>query len=219
NPPPVIMSVGCPLPETFSPLDQRAIETGEPQLVVDYSLHDETPAHEGVRSALIVPIINQGKTAGLIHLHSGRPGFFDQSSLEITQTLASQAAVALGNVQRYQEQRQRTEVLRRRAETLTKLTETSFVLNLDQPLDQLLRSIGNSIREATPFQAVLVSIYERDTGLLRRITGVGFSAETLTELMSRKQPLASIQQMLKPQFRISRSYFIPVDAAPIIHTD
>jgi GAF domain-containing protein len=219
NPPPVIMSLGCPITEAFSPLDQKIIETGEPQLVVDYSLNDEIPVHEGVRSALIVPIINQGKTAGLIHLHSGRPGFFDQASLEVTQTLASQAAVALGNVQRYQEQRQRTEVLRRRAETLTKLTETSFVLNFDQPLDQLLRSIGNSIREATPFQAVLVSIYERDTGLLRRITGVGFSPETLTELMSRKQPLASIQQMLKPQFRISRSYFIPVDEAPIIPTD
>jgi len=217
--PPVILSLGCHLPEVYSPLDQKVIETGEPQLIVDYSLNDETPVHEGVRSALIVPIINQGKTAGLIHLHSGRPGFFDRASLEVTQTLASQAAVALGNVQRYQEQRQRTEVLRRRAETLTKLTEKSFVLNFDQPLDQLLRSIGNSIREATPFQAVLISIYERDTGLLRRITGVGFSTETLTELMSRKQPLASIQQMLKPQFRISRSYFIPVDEAPIIPTD
>ncbi len=122
-------------------------------------------------------------------------------------------------MQRYQEQRQRTEILRRRAETLTKLTETSFVLNFDQPLDQLLRTIGNHIRESTPFQAVLISIYERDTGLLRRITGVGFSTETLTELMSRKQPLSSIQQMLKPQFRISRSYFIPVDEAPIIPTD
>jgi GAF domain-containing protein len=219
SPPPVILSLGCSLPEVFSPLDQKVIESGEPQLIVDYSLNDETPVHEDVRSALIVPIINQGKTAGLLHLHSGRPGFFDQASLEVTQTLASQAAVALGNVQRFQEQRQRTEVLRRRAETLTKLTETSFVLNFDQPLDQLLRSIGNSIREATPFQAVLVSIYERDTGLLRRITGVGFPPETLTELMSRKQPLSSIQQMLKPQFRISRSYFIPVDEAPIIPTD
>ena len=219
NPPPVILSLGCPLPKVFSALDQKVIETGEPQLIVDYSLNDETPIHEGVRSALIVPIINQGKTAGLLHLHSGRPGFFDQAALEVTQTLASQAAVALGNVQRFQEQRQRTEVLRRRAETLTKLTETSFVLNFDQPLDQLLRSIGNSIREATPFQAVLVSIYERETGLLRRVTGVGFPPETLTELMSRKQPLVSIQQMLKPQFRISRSYFIPVDEAPIIPTD
>ena len=219
NPPTVALSLGCPLPAVFSPLDQKAIETGEPQLVADYSFTEEAPVHEGVRSALIVPILVQGKTAGLIHLHSGRPGFFDHASLEVIQTLALQAAVALGNVQRYQEQRQRTELLRRRAETLTKLTEVSHVLNFEQPLEQSLRSIANSIREATPFQAVLISVYERETGLLRRITGVGFPPDTLNELMSRKQPLTSIQQMLKPQFRISRSYFIPVDEAPIIPAD
>src|SRR6266498_656310 len=219
NPPLVTLSLGCSLPETFSPLDQKVIETGDPQLVTDYSISDDAPVHEGVRSALIVPIISQGKTAGLIHLHSERPGFFDQASFEVAQTLASQTAVALGNVQRYQEQSQRTELLRRRAETLTKLTEVSYVLNFEQPLDQLLRTIANSIREATPFQAVLISIYEKETGLLRRITGVGFPPETLAELMARKQPLTSIQQMLKPQFRISRSYFIPIDEAPIVPAD
>jgi GAF domain-containing protein/nitrogen-specific signal transduction histidine kinase len=219
NPPPVTLSLGCPLPETFSALDQAVIETGEPQLISDYLLSDEPPVHEGVRSALIVPILSQGKTAGLIHLHSGRPGFFDQASLEVTQTLASQAAVALGNVQRYQEQRRHTELLRRRAEALTKFTEVSHVLNFEQPLEQSLRTIANSIREATLFQAVLISIYERETGLLRRVTGVGFPPDTLNELMSRKQPLTSILQMLKPQFRISRTYFIPVDEAPIIPAD
>lgn len=219
DPPPVTLSLGCTLPKTFSPLDQKAIETGDPQLVVDYLVNGEIPVHEGVRSALVVPIINQGKTAGLIHLHSKQAGFFDRSALEVTQTLASQAAVALGNIQRYQEQRQHSELLRRRAETLTKLTEVSYVLNFDQPLDQLLRVIANGIREATSFQAVLVSIYEPETGLLRRVTGVGFPSETLVELMSRKQPLASIQQMLKPEFRISRSYFIAVDEAPIIPAD
>ena len=66
---------------------------------------------------------------------------------------------------------------------------------------------------------MLISVYERETGLLRRITGVGFPSETLNEFMLRKQPLTSIQQMLKPQFRISRSYFIPVDEAPIIPAD
>jgi GAF domain-containing protein/nitrogen-specific signal transduction histidine kinase len=218
-PPTVSLSLGCPLPADFSPLDQKAIETGNPQLVPDYSFTDEAPVHDGVRSALIVPMLSQGKTAGLIHLHSGRPGFFDQASLEVVQTLAAQAAVALGNVQRYQEQRQRTELLRRRAETLTKLTEASHVLNFEQPLEQSLRSIAHSIRETTPFQAILISVYERETGLLRRMTGVGFPVDTLNELMSRKQPLTSIQQMLKPQFRISRSYFIPVDEAPIIPAD
>ncbi|HXQ37490.1 MAG TPA: GAF domain-containing protein, partial [Anaerolineales bacterium] len=179
----------------------------------------ETPIHTGVSSALIVPIISQGKTAGLIHLHSNQTGFFDQTSLDVAQTLASHAAVALGNVQRYQEQRQRSELLRRRADTLTKLTEVSYALNFEQPLEQLLRAVANSIREVTPFQAVLVSVFEPETGLLRRVSGVGFTPETLAELMSRKQPLSSIQQMLKPEFRISRSYFIPVDEAPIIPAD
>ncbi len=216
SPPPVAFSLGCPLPETFSPLEQQVIASGRSQLVIDPA---QTPAHEGVQSTMIVPIIHQGRTAGLIHLHSGQAGFFDRASLEVTETLAAQTAVALGNVQRYQEQRQRAELLRRRAETLTKLTETSAGLNFEQPLEQLLRSIANSIREATPFEVVLISIYESETGLLRRVTGIGFSPETLAELMSRKQPLSSIRQMLKPQFRISRSYFIPVDQAPIIPAD
>ena len=93
----------------------------------------------------------------------------DQASLEVIQTLASQAAVALGNIQRYQEQRQRTELLRRRAETLTKLTEVSHVLNFEQPLEQTLRTIANSIRETTSFQAVLISVYERDWETLVRV--------------------------------------------------
>lgn len=218
-PPPVILSRGCPLPEPLSGLDQQAIDSGDSMLVNDYNTGGHQPIHEGVRSAIVVPILSQGKTAGLIHLHSSQPDFFDSSSLQVVQTLASHTAVALGNVQRYQEQRQHSELLRRRADTLTRVTEVSYGLNFEQPLDQLLRTIANSIREATPFQAVLISIHEKDTGLLRRVTGVGFPPETLAELMARKQPLSSIQQMLKPQFRISRSYFIPVDDAPIIPSD
>ncbi|NJC95031.1 MAG: GAF domain-containing protein [Anaerolineae bacterium] len=219
DPPPVSLSLGCPLPETFSSLELESINTGDPQLVTDITKSEEHPVHDKVRSVMIVPIINHGKTAGLIHLHSERNDHFDQASLDVIQTLAAQAAVAITNVQRYQEQTQRSQLLRRRAETLSKLTETSSLLNFEQPLDQLLRNIANGIRESTPFDAVLISVYEKDTGLLRRVTGVGFSQETLMELLSRKQPLASLQQMLKPQFKISRSYFIPVDEAPIIPAD
>lgn len=217
--PPVTTSVGCQLPDGLSPIDRKVIESGNSQLVAELSVHEDAKVHDGVCSALIVPILVQGTTVGLIHLHSGRTGFFDASSLDMVETLASQVAVALVNIQRFQEQRQRAELLRRRAETLTKLTEVSAGLDFEQPLDQSLRAIANSIRESTPFQAVLVSIYEKDTGMLRRIAGVGFTSETLAELMARKQPLTSIHQMLKPQFKISRSYFIPVNEAPIIPAD
>ncbi|MCI0525009.1 MAG: GAF domain-containing protein, partial [Acidobacteria bacterium] len=218
-PPHVSLSIGCPLPEVFPLIERTVIETGKPEVVADYTENGKVPIHEGVVSALIVPIVNQAKTVGLMHLHASQPNFFDQSSLEIAQTLASQAAVAIGNVKKFQSQRESAEVLRRRAETLSRLTEVTTELNFEQSLEQLLRTILNSMRESTPFQAILASIYETDTGLLRRVAGVGFAPETLNELLARKQPLSSLQQMLKPQFRISRSYFIPVDQAPIIPYD
>ncbi len=217
--PHVSLSIGCPLPAAFPYIERNVIETGRAEIVADYTENGKIPIHEGVVSALIVPILSQGKTVGLMHLHASQPGFFDHASLEIAQTLAAQAAVAIGNVKRFQAQRESAEAVRRRAETLARLTEVTNELNFEQSLEQLLRTILNSMHEATPFQAILVSVYEPDTGLLRRVTGVGFAPETLNELLARKQPLSSLQQLLKPQFKISRSYFIPVDLAPIIPND
>jgi len=214
-PPSVTLSIGCPLPESFSQLELETIKNGEPQLIVDMAQTVHVPFHEGVRSTMIVPILGRGKTVGLIHLHSTQVGFFDQASFDVVQVLASQAAVALINIQRFQDESRRAEILQRRAETLTKLTETNSVVNFEQPLDQSLRAIANNIREVTSFATVLVSIYESDTGLLRRVADVGLSSESLAEQMSRQQPISSVQQMLKPQYRISRSYFIPAEIAVI----
>jgi GAF domain-containing protein/nitrogen-specific signal transduction histidine kinase len=209
----------CSLPQMSSPLERQVLTSGKGRLISDYSQEALAPGHEGVQSAILAPIIDREKSVGLIEVHSLQAGFFDQADLDGLQTLASHTAAALESIQRNQEHLQRTELLRRRSETLTRVTDVSYGLHFDQPLDQLLRTIADSIREATPFQAVLISIYEPDTGLLRRVTGIGFPPETLAELMARKQPLSSIQQMLKPQFKISRSYFIPVDDAPIIPAD
>ena len=219
NPLPVSLSIGCPHPETFSPLELTVIESGEPQSIADVETNASDPAHDGIRSLVVVPIISQGRTVGLIQLHSTHADHFDKASLEIMQTLASQAAVAIGNVRRYQEQFQLSELLKRRADVLSRLSEGGLTLNFEQPLEQSLHSVAGNISEATPFKVVLISIYESDTGLLKRVTGVGLPQEALTELLARKQPLASLQQLLKPHFRISRSYFIPVDQSPIIPSD
>lgn len=218
DPLPVSLSIGCPFPETISPLEKHAIRSGEPQLVEDTNQAPYASAHEGVRSLMVVPIVSQGGTVGLIHLHSTRTGYFDQSSLEVMQTLAAQAAVAIGSVKRYQEQVQRSELLRRRTGVLSRLSEGG-ALNFEQPLEQSLRGIAANISEATPFKAVLISVLETESGMLRRVVGVGFPQDALAELMARKQPFASLGQLLKPQFRINHSYFIPVDKAPIIPSD
>lgn len=218
DPLPVSLAIGCPFPETLSPLEKHVIRTSEPQLIADISKTKLDPLHAGMRSVMVVPIVSQGRTVGMIHLHSSQTGYFDKASLDVMQTLASQAAVAIGNVQRYQEQFRRSELLRRRTGVLARLSENAGVLNFEQPLEQSLQGVAADISESTPFKAVLISVLE-ESGMLRRVVGIGFPPDALTELMSRKQPFASLQQMLKPEFRISRSFFIPVDRSPILPSD
>lgn len=218
DPLPVSLTVGCPLPADLSALEKHAFHSGEPQLVENTAQTPYASAHEDVKALMVVPILERGKTIGLIHLHADKPAFFDASSLEIIQTLAAQAAIAIVNVRRHQEQMRQAELLRRRTTVLSRLLE-SKPTDFEQPLDQTLHEIAVNISEATAFKAVLISVLEPQSGMLRRVTGVGFPPEIMAEFMARKQPFASVKQLLKPQFRISRSYFIPADQSPVVSSD
>ncbi len=217
--PSVLLSLGCPTGERLLPFELQAIRNDEALVIADFEANEHRPPHEGVRSALLVPIAYQGRVVGLIHLHSDRADFFDDTAVDITQILAVQTAIAIGNAQRYQEQQRRGELLRRRAETLAKLVEITTALSPDQPLENALEMIAQAIRGATPFQVVLFSVYQPEDGMLRRVVGVGMPAETLAELRARRQPWRSVQQLLRPEFRIGRAYYIPHDRTPIIPSD
>jgi len=211
--------LGCPVDENLNILLGGVSEIDTPLVIGDFEREDHVVPHEGVRSALLTPIFQFGKLAGLIYLHANRPDYFDEDTVELVQTLAVQASIALNAASQYQTERERAEAMRRRADTMSILSGINYAINFEQPLEQQLRAVGNAIRESTPFQAVLFSVYEPDTGLLRRVTGTGFLQEMLGELLSRKQPLESVRQLFKPEFLISRSYFIPADKTPIVPAD
>lgn len=213
------VEVGCPTGRELGELDRRVIDEAKTVLVEDLQAAGGKPPHEGVRSALVIPILQGETVVGLINLHSRRAAFFDGAGRETLDVMASQASVAILNARRYQEERQRGELLRRRAETMTRLSGVSYALNQEQPLEQALHTIAQAIHDSTPFQAVLISLFEPETGMLRRVTGVGFTPEAMTELFSQKQPLMGLQNLLKPEFRIGRSYFIPADKTPILPAD
>jgi PAS domain S-box-containing protein len=214
-----LQSMGCPYGEELSYLERSAIQNNQAFLVTDFSKEEFASPHPGILSAMLVPIAHSGQVLGLIQLHGTQPGCFDTNALETAQTLAAQASIALRNARQYHSEQQQSELLRRRADTLAKFSAAASVVNAVQPLEDALKSIALGISESTPFQVVLVSLYEPDSGLLRRVTGVGIPPETLAELVARKQPLASLRQLMKPEFRISRSYYIPADATPVLPTD
>ncbi len=217
--PRVTFQLGCSLNEALLLLTRQTLANGQMLVIADFEEALLNPPHAGARSALIAPIVHQSKLFGMIHLHAADPNFFDIAAQESAQTLAMQAAIALGNAQRYQEQFNTAEQLRRRAAALTHIASLSSSVNYELPLEESLSDVAASIQEATPFQIVLLSVYESDTGLLRRVAGVGIPRETLDELITHKQPLQSVQQLLRSEFKIGHAYFIPADQTPVIPAD
>lgn len=199
--------------EALAPDDERLPEGLRRSLAGGHPL---SPPHATVRSALVVPIAYQGQTAGLIYLHAAAPDRFGPAALEISETLAVQAAIALGNALRYQEQVQRSELLNRRVETLSRLLETTQILQAEQPLEESLEAIAYAIQAATPFDVVLISAYDPHSSQLQRLACAGLPLATMAELRARPQPWTHAERLLHPEFRLGRVYFIPHEKRPVI---
>jgi len=217
--PRVTFRLGCDVEEPLTSLTQQALASGEALFVSDFEAELFAPPHTDIRSGLAAPIVHQGQTLGVVNLHARQPNFFDAAALDLLQILALQAATALGNARRFQEQTSVVEKMKSRADALIHLSEFSSVAHYERPLEESLRAIAVSIQQATPFQIALLSVYEPESESFQRMAGVGMPASTLEELFAHKQPLPGLRRLLRPEFKIGRAYFIPVEHTPIIPAD
>jgi len=182
------------------------------------SIHQEAeePPHEGVLACLSVPFFHRQRVIGLISLHSRSENGLDESALETMQTLAMQVGAAMGNLIQAEEQAQRNLLLKRELDTLAELLRVSRLLKPTLPLEESLITISEAIRQATPFQVVVISVVDAQDGHLRRVVGSGLSPEQWEELRSHRQPWSGLKNLLRPEFRNGSVYFIPADQTPII---
>ena len=175
--PKIELFVGCESERELSSIERDVLQNRELRIIADFHAGEHFRCRiDGVRSALIVPITYQALTIGLINLHSSQPDFFTPETIELVQTLAVQAGIALNNAQRYQAEKKRAELMRRRADTLVRLADVSYNLGHDQPLDQALQIIARGIRDSTPFRVVLMSIVEADNESFAAYYRSGYSA-------------------------------------------
>ncbi|MEK7276905.1 MAG: GAF domain-containing protein, partial [Chloroflexota bacterium] len=173
-----------------------------------------TVAHSGIRSLLITPIIYQGGAVGIIELHSQKVNAFDPGILDFSQALAAQAAIAVGNAQRYEEQLQRGELLRHRADQLAQLLQISRAVRSDRPLTTNLEAIAFGVQEAVGFNVVVISVMEPGTDTLHRTVAAGVPLADFEELKLQPQSWSLFAPALMPEFSISQSYYIPHDRTP-----
>jgi PAS domain S-box-containing protein len=219
--PGIFLSIGDRAADSaLQPIESDALASGETRVVEDFDQSDYDPPHRAVRSALVVPVAHQRHIVGLFNLHANAAARFDREAVDIVQALAVQAAIAIGNAQRYRDQVERSATLKRGLDTLAKILETNQSLRGTQTIEQSLQAIGEGIREATPFQTVIISIFDPDKRVLRRACAIGFDEATTAEILQRTVAWSSAQEMLKPEFKQQNSYFIPHDrTATVVPAD
>ncbi len=169
------------------------------------------PPHSDIRSAMIVPIAYQDQVVGLINLHAKQPHTFDRTAQEIAESLAIQAAIAISNAQRFQDEVRRRETLTQRVDTLAKLFEISQSIQLDLPLEKALENIAYAIRSITPFQAIKIHILDSQTALLNPMVQIGSEPEEQARFEQSKPSWAELQTLLDDNYRIGKAYLIPLE--------
>jgi len=215
--------------ELFSDEEITVIQSKKPLIVADRNLPrlplPSIPSWEADsltytsperKSILIVPIILQDQVLGLIELHSNHANHFDETSQEFAFSVANQAAIALSNALQYEELIHQNTLLNRRIDLLAKLVETNQSLQPDLPLERSLAMIASGIQESTPFNIVLISIFDHQTQNLIRTSNAGLSTEIMAELQATPQPWKGIQNLLKDEFRLGNAFFIPCEKMPIM---
>lgn len=249
TPPQIRFHVGDPATDILHPLERLVQQTGETILIDEFtqehvriaaaepsrmksslgsltqagSAMDQVcvPAHADVRSAMVTPIIYQSQVAGLIHLHSSEAAHFGSAEREVAEALAIQAAIALGNAERYQEQRDRADELNRRVEAFARILEVFQELRVEgsnaETLDNTLETIAYALQATTPFEIVAISVHEPQTNALSRLIGAGVPLSVLEKRRSCPLTWTQVQAVLQPQERDEQVFCIPVNRAGELH--
>ncbi len=199
---------------SLTPLELEVLESGGSRVISDISSSPFEPPHAGVESLLVTPIAYHGQTAGLIHLHSRRPEHFDEASIQITEGLAIQAAIAIDNVQRYQDQTHRAELLRRRAEALSQIFYISNAVRTEQPLEVNLETIAYGLQAASGFNIVVISRLHPESMQLERKAVAGLPHELEMAQAGMRIHWDVVRELFRDEFRRSQSYLIAQEQLP-----
>ena len=120
----------------------------------------EIATRYGWRSALAAPMLRAGQVIGVVTVTRRREGAFTEREIELIQTFADQAVIAVENVRLFKELRTRTGELERSVEQLTALGEVSRAVSSTLDLDTVLNTIVTRANELAGTDGC--SIFEYD---------------------------------------------------------
>ncbi len=115
---------------------------------------------EGVRSFCVVPLILRGKPLGTLNIASENRQQYSEADAEFLREVASQVALAIGNMRAYEEIGALKRKMERTAERYRILLEINNAIITHLTRDALLHSVSETLRRVIPFDLAAFTLYD-----------------------------------------------------------
>jgi GAF domain-containing protein len=179
-----------PQPLIRSVPSSRAALTGRIDLVSDVFEDPELASHlhllGNYRATLSVPLLREGSPIGVLSLARSAPGPFSARQIELVQTFADQAVIAVENARLFEQVQQRTQELSKSLDELRtaqdRLVQTEKLASLGQLTAGIAHEIKNPLNFVNNFSALSAELTDELNDVLKSAALVDNVKEEVDEL-------------------------------------
>ena len=162
-------------------LERRTVQIPDVLADPDYQWHRARDLG-GVRTLLGVPMLVDQRVLGVITLWRDEVDPFDEQTISLANTFAAQGAIAIQNVQLFQELQQRGRDLARSVDELQALGEVSHAVSSSLDLDEMLTTIVTQAVRLSDTDGGSIFEFDPQTSAFEVRTCVGTSEELVEDL-------------------------------------
>ncbi|HEY1012593.1 MAG TPA: diguanylate cyclase [Herpetosiphonaceae bacterium] len=178
-----------------------------PDVRLSQSYHPTRPT---TQSQMTIPISHNNTVLGVLVLESDRLDAFTPQHLGFVTQIAEHAALSVHNARVHDQALRQQALLTQRSQQLNEVMRISQALSASLDLNALLPEIVRSVQSSLGFNIALLSLLDRayPPRMVRR-AAAGIPAEKWEMLKRQFVPLEWYKHVMRDEFRLSRSYFIP----------
>ena len=149
----------------------------------------ENPQSVGYRTVLAVPMIREETLLGVITIWKTKVEPFTDRQIELVETFAAQAVIAIENVHQFQELQERTRELARSVEELRALGEVGQAVNSTLDLETVLTTIAARADQPSGTDGAAIYEFDEATGTFHLRVALKLKDELVGVLRARPIPL------------------------------
>ncbi|MFI5211577.1 MAG: PAS domain S-box protein, partial [Ignavibacteria bacterium] len=130
--------------------------------------------YEIAKSALLVPLITEGKVIGVIQILSSQINAFNDDNLKILEALSSQAAAAMTNAKLYDhaqreiaEKQKAQDALKRKSEEISILYEAQKKISNTLDMNIVFDNIYKSVYAIMPCDTMIISSFKKEEKMIK----------------------------------------------------